>query len=100
MLVTTTPTSGTATTEIKLVLVSLADGRTDGLPVGCYLASYDAEANDGNGTATWTADLEEAMTFTTVEKAAACYRTVPCNRPFRPDGQPNRPLTIFSIMFD
>jgi hypothetical protein len=26
-------------------------------------------------------------------------RTVPYNRPLRPDGEPNRPLTIFSVAF-
>ena len=30
----------------------------------------------------------------------ACYRAVPRNRPVRPDGKPNRPLTMFSVMFE
>jgi hypothetical protein len=90
----------TVTAEFRLVLVSLADGRTDGIPVGCYLASYDPEANDGNGIASWTPDPAEAMTFPTTEEAAGCYRAVPASRPLRPDGKPNRPLTMFSVIFD
>ena len=53
----------TTTARIRLVLVSLADGRTDGLPVGHYLTSYDPEANDGNGEARWTSDPAKALTF-------------------------------------
>ena len=86
--------------EIRIVLISLADGRTDGVPVGCYLASYDPEADDGNGMARWTPDPAQALTFATAEDAVACYRAVPSNRPLRPDGKPNRPLTMFSVMFD
>ena len=83
---------------IRLVLVSLADGRTEGVPVGCYLASFEPEAGDGNGAASWTDDPTHAMTFETAEAAAACYRTVPHNRPLRPDGKPNRP--IFNALFE
>jgi hypothetical protein len=89
------------TTEdrLKIVLISLADGRTDGLPVGSCLASYDPEAADGNGAAEWTPDPARAMTFATAEAATACYHAVPRNRPRRPDGKPNRPLTISSVAF-
>ena len=93
-------TAETLTAEFRLVLVSLADGRTDGVPVGWYLASYDPEANDGNGIASWTPDPAQAMTFSTAEEAAACYHSIPRNRPLRPDGGPNRPLTMFSVVFD
>jgi len=84
---------------LRIVLVSLADGRTDGVPVGSYLASYDPEAADGNGAAEWTPDPARAMTFATVEAATACYRAVPRSSPLRPDGKPNRPLTVFSVGF-
>jgi hypothetical protein len=89
-----------AVKPIRFRLISMADGRTDGLPVGCYLASYDPEANDGYGTATWTPDPANAMTFATGDAAAACYDAIPRNRPLRPDGKPNRPLTMFMVMFD
>jgi hypothetical protein len=88
------------TAEIGLKLVSLADGETNGVPVGRYLAAYEAEANDGYGMATWTADRENAMTFASGAEAAACYQAIPRNRPVRADGKPNRPLTMFMMMFD
>ncbi len=93
-------TADAAVAEIRLVLVSLADGRTEGVPIGCYLASYDPEANDGSGEAHWTPDPAQALTFGTTGEALACYRAVPRNRPVRKDGKPNRPLTMFSVIFD
>lgn len=80
--------------------MSLADGRTVGVPVGYYLASYDPEGNDGQGMASWTPHRGEAMTFATARDALSCLRAVPNNRPVRPDGRPNRPLTMFAVMFD
>ena len=84
---------------IRIVLIGRADGRTDGLPVGNYLASYSPEGADGNGVAKWTPDAAQAMTFATAEAATSCYRAVPYNRPLRADGKPNRPLTIFTVAF-
>jgi hypothetical protein len=86
-------------TAVRIVLISLADGRTDGVPVGAYLASYSPEGDGGNGVATWTRDPALAMTFATGAAATACYRAVPLNRPLRPDGRPNRPLTMFTVAF-
>jgi hypothetical protein len=86
-------------TGFRIVLISLADGRTDGVPVGAYLASYDPEGDGGNGVATWTRDPSQARTFATGEAATACYRAVPFNRPLRPDGKLNRPLTMFTVAF-
>ena len=86
-------------TAVRIVLISLADGRTDGVPVGAYLASYDPDGDGGNGVAIWTRDPAQAMTFAAGEAATACYRAVPLNRPLRPDGKPNRPLTLFTVAF-
>jgi len=90
--------ANTSTTHVRLVLVSLADGTTDGVPVGCYLAAYDPEGNDGHGVASWTQDPDEALTFATGAEATACYRTVPHARSLRADGRPNQPLTMFTVM--
>ena len=86
-------------TGLRIVLISLANGQTDGVPVGAYLASYEPEGDGGNGIATWTRDPSQAMTFATGEAATACYRAVPLNRPLRPDGKTNRPLTMFTVAF-
>jgi hypothetical protein len=68
---------------------------------GQYLKSYDPEARDGEGEVTWTPDRGLAMTFPDVAAAHACWTQVPRSRPVRPyDGQPNRPLTAWSITFE
>lgn len=68
---------------------------------GQYLKSYDAEANDGQGDARWTRNPAEAMTFQDVSAAYACWAKVPRRRPVRDyDGEPNRPLTAFTVTFE
>ncbi len=86
--------------RVRIMCISLADGRTEGVPVGCYLAAYDPEAEGGEGSASWTADPAEAMAFGSAIEAMICYRAQPKARPLRPDGMPNRPLTVFSIVLD
>jgi len=66
-------------------------------PVGQYLKSYDPEAHDGQGAVVWTRDVTEARVFLTHREALLCWQWIPRNRPRRPDGQPNRPLTAFTI---
>jgi hypothetical protein len=88
------------TRPVTIRLLSRCDGVTQGLPVGSYLASYDPEANDGQGKATWTREPDQAMKFADGAAAAECYRAIPRNRPVRPDGKPNRPMTVFMVMFD
>ncbi len=85
--------------RVRLLCLGAADGRTEGTPLGCYLAEYDPGANDGQGSASWTPDPAKAMAFESAEAAAMCYQAQPKTRPLRPDGKPNRPLTIFAIAF-
>lgn len=72
---------------------------TGGGPVGEYLMTFDPEAGDGWGFATFTADLAAARHFPDVAAAYRFYGTRPESRPTRPDGKPNRPLTAFTMEF-
>jgi hypothetical protein len=83
---------------LRIQLQSRADGSTHDLPVGCYLASYDADGNDGWGEAVWTDNPAEAIAFATAIEARACWTEQSRLRPLRPDGNPNRPLTAFTIL--
>jgi hypothetical protein len=83
---------------VRIQLRSRADGSTDDLPVGWYLAGYDADGNEGWGEATWTENPAKAVTFSTASEAHACWTEQSRLRPLRPDGQPNRPLTAFSVL--
>jgi len=67
---------------------------------GQYLKSYDPEAHDGRGDCEWTLDRSQAQIFPDFIAAFEAWRQVPKSRPKRDDGQPNRPLTTFSITFE
>jgi len=75
-------------------------GESPDVPVGDYLASYDPEARDGRGSGTWTPDKARALLFEDEKAAMAFYNQVPRNRPVRPDGKPNRPLTAYTVAFE
>jgi hypothetical protein len=69
-------------------------------PVGHFLKSYRPEAHNGRGEADWTIELRFARRFVSKEQAWEYWRQVPKSRPTRPDGQPNRPLTAYTIAIE
>lgn len=71
------------------------EGETD--PVGLYLSYYDPDALEGFGAAEWTDDVSKALRFDKASQAIEFWRQQSRARPFRHDGQPNRPLTAFSV---
>jgi hypothetical protein len=77
--------------------LSLAGDISAGELAGAWLVSYDPEGCDGHGEGTWTHDPTEATVFTS-EEWLALSRAVPANRPLRPDGKPNRPITMFTTL--
>jgi hypothetical protein len=66
---------------------------------GEYVKSYDPDAHNGRGDATFTKNIAEAMTFADMRSAAAFAMRVPAERPIRADGKPNRPLLAFTLDF-
>ena len=77
--------------------LGLADGREAGDITGAWLVWYDPAGNNGNGDAAWSHDPADAARFTEWEWAEL-YAAAPANRPRRPDGKPNRPITMFNLM--
>ena len=69
----------------------------DHVMVNAWLQSFEPEANEGRGAIHFTLDASEAMEFASVEAATAFINTVPESRPMRDDGEPNRPLTGFTV---
>jgi hypothetical protein len=67
---------------------------------GAWLKSYDPEAHDGRGDATWTNDPAQAQQFASAMEAHRFWRQPSRTRPRRADGQPNRPLTAFSVSIE
>ena len=62
-----------------------------------YLRYFDVDTDEGRGSAEWTEDINEAMTFDSTIEAWHVWRTQSETVPFRPDGEPNRPLTAYSV---
>lgn len=66
--------------------------------VGQYLKWYNPDGPLDGLLGGWAVDPMHAKTFATSAEAFACWRqerTV--DNQFRPDGEPNRPLTAFSV---
>jgi hypothetical protein len=76
--------------------VEIVQGRGEQM-LGNYLQSFDVEAYDGRGDATFTPHISEALKFDSVSDAMECWRKQSQTRPLRPDGKPNRPLTAFNV---
>jgi len=74
--------------------------RADGGPcdvIGEWLGAYDPEARRGLGHILWVDDAEDAMSFERTGDAFKVWRMVSRARPIRDDGQPNRPLTAYTV---
>jgi hypothetical protein len=67
---------------------------------GAYLKACDLEFAGGTGLVTWTSDKSQAMVFASFAEAFEAWRAVPESRPLRPDGEPNRPMTAFTVTFE
>lgn len=65
---------------------------------GYFLRSFDFEADEGYGDGTFTADVREAKQFASKGEALGYWRTTSRTRPQRDDGQPNRPLTAWTVI--
>jgi hypothetical protein len=67
---------------------------------GPYVRFYNPAGHGGWGALTTTTTAEDALVFPTQLAALECYGQVPANRPVRPDGRPNKPLTAFMVSID
>ena len=64
---------------------------------GQWLKSYDPEAFGGQGDATFTDRIADAIHFLSVAEAMQLWATQSRTCPLRPDGRPNKPLTAFTV---
>jgi hypothetical protein len=87
-------------TSAVIVCVAMPGWWVPGHPLqadvsGQYLAAYDPD--DRAGGWRWSPDLADAMVFADAGAAYSCWTAVCSRQPVRPDGQPNRPLTAFTV---
>jgi hypothetical protein len=74
-------------------ILGLADGRPTTID-GMYLKSYDVKGREGRGTIKGTPALDDAIIFPTHEAAMRAWKT---QYGYRADGNPNRPLTAYTV---
>jgi hypothetical protein len=74
----------------------LADG-SESMHVGKFLRYYDADKFGYGGMIEWTTNPEDAMKFASLEELLSEWRRQSKTMPLRPDGEPNRPLTAYSV---
>jgi hypothetical protein len=85
--------------EANLANLTLA-ATTDGLQKGDYLEWSDPNAKHGFGDEGWTGDVSKAKKFWSFRQAMECWKAQSHKRPYRDDGEPNRPLTAYSVMVE
>ncbi len=81
-----------------LQVVGVASNPARGAEVaGQWVKWFDVDAFDGRGDAMLTSHAAEALTFPSAGEAFTAWQTQSTVRPLRADGQPNRPLTAFTV---
>ena len=84
------------TSAIKIIGLAGVQISEQAPPTG-YIKDVDLEAVGGQGIVTVTESIDEAMHFPGWPEAMAYWRQRPASRPTRADGQPNRPLTAYTV---
>lgn len=78
--------------------LALAEATVHGnVVIGKYLEWSDPDAKGGMGDDRWTGNPAKAKRFDSFEAAMECWKAQSRVRPFRDDGQPNRPMTAYSV---
>jgi hypothetical protein len=65
-----------------------------------WLKSFDPDAHGGLGLVEWTRDIRQAIKFADFIEAKDYYIQQSTVRPLRADGQPNRPLTGWTVTLE
>lgn len=83
---------------IRLVeRVGIARVGSQAIPAGSWLERWDMDYAGGLGAAWWTVDPAKAHRFASPADAMAAWRSQSRLAPLRADGQPNRPLTAYTV---
>lgn len=78
------------------VMSDAATGRSVG-PIKTWVREVDFDADSGHGRFEFTTIPGRAKRFESVADALMYWRTQSTRYPLRPDGEPNRPLTAFTV---
>lgn len=79
-------------------LIFVLRNESQGTDIFLWLKDADIEAHDGRGSVCFTSDRDRAKRFNSPGEAAAFWQMQSTTKPLRDDGQPNRPLTAFTML--
>lgn len=79
----------------RMKIHGVAGGESYSRPV--YLEAYDVDAHGGRGFSALTADPGKALTWPDISDVLKAWKTQSTVLPLRPDGKPNRPLSVYTI---
>lgn len=80
-------------------ILGLASGEPS--PVdGLWIHRYDPDEEDGRGALYPSSSVQDAQRFPTTAAVIAFYQQQSKHHPYRGDGQPNKPLTAYTVMVE
>jgi len=85
------------TCAIRVIGVQMPGGLAKCSMSGQYLRAFRVHQHDGRAPIPTTPHVNKAATFPTPADAIEFYRTRSHVVPTRPDGEPNRPLTAYTV---
>lgn len=86
--------------SVRVRLVGLAGPARTTTIDGWYLVSCDVNENQGRGAIFASPNPDEAMVFDDAGQALEYWKRQSTKVPLRPDGKPNRPLTMYTVQIE
>lgn len=83
-------------TEYVIQIIGSADGSPCDI-AGGYVAEFDPDGYSGRGNLRLTRDPASAIKFHDFVAAVEYWKQQSIEKPLRPDGKPNRPLTAYTV---
>jgi hypothetical protein len=80
-------------------ILGLASGEPSS-GVGQWVHRYDPDAQDGRGELFTSSSVQDAQRFPTTAAVIAFYQQQSKHHPWRGDGEPNKPLTAYTVMVE
>jgi hypothetical protein len=77
-------------------IIERADS-SDSPEAGQYVVVFDHDAHAGRGTGMFSRDVAHALRFNTKADAIEFWNRASRLRPLRPDGEPNKPMTAYTV---
>ena len=82
---------------MSLIVIRVLGTESNYWPRPLYILDYNVDASWGRGSVTFAPRAEQACRFKTLSDAQRAYTSKSRVKPVRPDGKPNRPMTVWKV---